>query len=157
DAERAADVLDRIRGEDVSEHHLRQMLQSGSIRLTDRRARFIGIDAYEAAGGPVTRDLFSQDVFMEDAGLLDDLFAAKLAEAAEAVQAEGWKWAETSMDDYIARYQLDERKFARLYPQEGDLTEAEAEEYDELAELANGEALDEDGAIRLAELQAIAD
>jgi ParB family chromosome partitioning protein len=48
-------------------------------------------------------------------------------------------------------------KLARLYPIEGDLTEAEAEEYDELVDLANGGVLDEAGEARLAELQAIVD
>jgi len=157
DEDRALSVLDELRGRQMSEHGLRQLLQSGSIRPTDRRVRFVTLEAYEAAGGAVTRDLFSQDVFVEDAGLLDDLFAAKLAEAAEAAQAEGWKWAETYTEGSIGYYQLEESDFARLYPEEGELTEEEMEEYDDLAQQAEAEALDGAETERLAELQAILD
>lgn len=52
---------------------------------------------------------------------------------------------------------LDQMKLARLYPVEGDLTEEETQEYDELAELANGGVLDEEGEARLSELQALLD
>ncbi len=48
-------------------------------------------------------------------------------------------------------------KLARLYPIEGELTEEETQEYDELADLANGGVLDADGEARLAALQAILD
>ena len=157
DEDRALSVLDELRGREMSEHNLRQLLQSGSIRPTDRRVRFVTLEAYEAAGGVVTRDLFSQDVFVEDAGLLDGLFAAKLAEAAEAAQAEGWKWGEICTESYIGHSQIEEGDFARLYPEEGEITEEEMEEYDDLAQQAEAEALDEAGMIRLAELQAILD
>lgn len=46
-------------------------------------------------------------------------------------------------------------KLHRLYPVEGDLTGEQAERYDELAELAQAEVLDEDGEAELAALQAI--
>lgn len=157
DEDRALSVLNELRGRQMSEHGLRQLLQSGSIRPTDRRVRFVTLEAYEAAGGAVTRDLFSQDVFVEDAGLLDDLFAAKLAEAAEAAEADGWKWAEAYTEGSIGYYQLEESGYARLYAEEGELTEDETSEYDELAQLAEAEALDEAETERLAELQAILD
>lgn len=157
DENRALSVLGELRGREMSEHNLRRLLQSGSISPTDRRVRFVTLEAYEAAGGAVTRDLFSQDVFVEDAGLLDDLFSAKLAEAAEAAQAEGWKWAEIYTEGSIGYYQLEDSDYARLYPEEGELTEDETSEYDELAEDAEAEALDEASTIRLAELQDILD
>lgn len=37
---------------------IRRMLTETSVRASDRRAVFVGIDAYEAAGGVVLRDLF---------------------------------------------------------------------------------------------------
>ena len=46
---------------------------------------------------------------------------------------------------------------ARLYRVEGDLTEEQAERYDELAELAQADVLDEDGQAELDALQAILD
>ncbi|WP_127904386.1 hypothetical protein [Solirhodobacter olei] len=54
--------------------------------------------------------------------------------------AEGWKWAETCLPWDCAS----ELGLARIYGEEADLSEKEAKEYDELAELANGEAMDEE-------------
>jgi ParB family transcriptional regulator, chromosome partitioning protein len=66
----------------------------------DALARFVGAEAYAAAGGGVRRDLFSdeqQGVYLTDAGLLDTLARAKLAAVAETVQAEGWGWVEVAL------------------------------------------------------------
>ncbi|MET3123924.1 ParB family chromosome partitioning protein [Oxalobacteraceae bacterium GrIS 2.11] len=78
---------------------LREHLTEREIDATrDALARFVGIDAYEAAGGGVRRDLFSDDtrgVFLSDAALLDTLARDKLAAAADIARAEGWAWVET--------------------------------------------------------------
>jgi len=63
----------------------------------DAAARFVGVDAYEAAGGSVRRDLFSDEqsgVFLTDAALLDTLAKDKLTGIAEQIQQEGWGWVE---------------------------------------------------------------
>ncbi|WP_413439454.1 ParB/RepB/Spo0J family partition protein [Sulfuriferula sp. GW1] len=82
-----------------SAHALREHLTEREIDATrDALARFVGIDAYEAAGGGVRRDLFSDDtrgVFLSDAALLDTLARDKLAAAADSARAEGWAWVET--------------------------------------------------------------
>src|SRR5882672_11209329 len=39
---------------------IRRQLTEGAVRTTDKRARFVGVDTYEAAGGVVMRDLFQQ-------------------------------------------------------------------------------------------------
>lgn len=65
----------------------------------DAVARFVGVDAYEAAGGGIRRDLFSDEqngVFLTDAGLLDALARDKLSAVAESVRAEGWGWVEAA-------------------------------------------------------------
>lgn len=65
----------------------------------DALARFVGLEAYEAAGGGVRRDLFSderQGGYLTDAGLLDTLARDKLAAVAEQVQLEGWGWVEVA-------------------------------------------------------------
>ena len=65
----------------------------------DAVARFVGVEAYEAAGGGVRRDLFSDEqngVFLTDAGLLDALARDKLSAVAESVRAEGWGWVEAA-------------------------------------------------------------
>ena len=40
---------------------IRRWLTEGAVRAADKRAQFIGVDAYEAAGGIVLRDLFQSD------------------------------------------------------------------------------------------------
>ena len=78
---------------------LREHLTEREIDATrDALARFVGIEAYEAAGGGLRRDLFSDDargVFLTDAALLDGLARDKLAAVADTVRAEGWAWVET--------------------------------------------------------------
>jgi hypothetical protein len=57
--------------------------------------RFVSLAAYEAAGGYVRRDLFSDDEnagYIADAELLQKLVAQKLDATAAEVQAEGWGW-----------------------------------------------------------------
>jgi len=151
----ALSVLDQIRGREISEHRLKQMLQPAAINAaSDRRARFVGLDAYRAAGGKATADLFAEATLLHDTDLLDRLFAEKLEVEAQAKEAE-WAWIET-LDEAYVPYGMAE-KLDRLYRVEGDLTEEQVERYDELAELAEAEVLDEDGQAELDALQAILD
>lgn len=65
----------------------------------DAVARFVGVEAYEAAGGSIRHDLFSDEqngVFLTDTGLLDALARDKLSAVAESVRAEGWGWVEAA-------------------------------------------------------------
>lgn len=77
-------------------HALRQRLTAQEIRSTDPRVKFIGLEAYEAAGGAVRRDLFStrDEAFVADGKLLDRLVAEKLERVLDQVRAEGWAWVE---------------------------------------------------------------
>ncbi len=81
-------------------YSIRRMLTETSVRASDRRAVFVGIDVYEASGGVVLRDLFQGDDggWLEDPALLDQLVADKLQVEAQAIAAEGWKWIEVSTD-----------------------------------------------------------
>ncbi|NIE81580.1 ParB/RepB/Spo0J family partition protein [Asaia sp. As-1742] len=78
---------------------IRRMLTEKTVRASDRRVRFVGLDAYLAAGGHVMRDLFEADDggWLQDPTLLDRLVIDKLQEAADQVRAEGWKWVETAL------------------------------------------------------------
>jgi ParB family chromosome partitioning protein len=81
-------------------YQIRRILTEKAVRASDRRAVFVGLDAYEAAGGPVLRDLFQSDDggWLEDMALLDGLVAEKLKAEAETIAAEGWKWIEVAID-----------------------------------------------------------
>ncbi len=116
---------------------IRRDMTASNVPATDRRAVFVGADAYVEAGGTIIRDLFSEDRggFFEDAGLLDMLAAEKLREIAGEVQAEGWKWTEAHIDYPHAH------GMRRFYPQSVSLSdedearlEALSTEHDELAE-----------------------
>ncbi|WP_271501150.1 ParB/RepB/Spo0J family partition protein [Bradyrhizobium sp. CCBAU 11357] len=80
---------------------IRRMLTETHVAATDRRARFVGMQAYTEAGGSILRDLFTEDRggYLEDVALLDLLVTAKLGREADAVRAaEGWKWTEAKLD-----------------------------------------------------------
>jgi ParB family transcriptional regulator, chromosome partitioning protein len=81
-------------------YQIRRMLTEKTARASDRRAVFVGLDAYEQAGGVVLRDLFQQDDggWLENVGLLDGLVAEKLKAEAETIATDGWKWIEVAVD-----------------------------------------------------------
>ena len=77
---------------------IRMALLSEHVPVTDKLARFVGLDAYEAAGGPVIRDLFSDEeggTWLADPDLLRRLAAERMQAEAEALTAEAWAWVET--------------------------------------------------------------
>lgn len=151
-------LLEQVKGQAVSEAAIKSALHPDAVKATDRRAKFVGLETYEKEGGNLTRDLFSDEVFLASPVLLDRLFSEKLeAASADLTAQEGWAWAEAHHGAWLNYYELDQMKLGRLYPVEGELSEAQTEEYDELADLANGGVLDEDGEARLSELQAILD
>jgi len=79
---------------------IRHMLTETAVRAADKRAVFVGIDAYEAAGGYVLRDLFESDNggWLQDPILLDRLVGEKLKTVAEEIAGEGWKWVEFAVN-----------------------------------------------------------
>lgn len=81
-------------------YQIRRMLTERSVRATDKRAVFVGVDAYEAAGGVVMRDLFQDDNggWLENVALLESLVTQKLKAEAETIAAEGWKWIEVAVE-----------------------------------------------------------
>ena len=103
-------------------------------------ARFVGVDAYEAAGGPVLRDLFADEhengVWLENPALLVELAMKRLQAAADELSTR-WKWAEPMADvDWSAT-----ARFGRIHPEPAEPTDAEKAEIDKLRtrhdELAN--------------------
>ena len=73
---------------------------------SDRLARFVGVDAYVAAGGQLLADLFADDDqgHMTDPDLLSQLANDKLGQEREQLLATGVAWVEFVEDyDYSAR------------------------------------------------------
>ncbi|MGX1317107.1 ParB family chromosome partitioning protein [Bradyrhizobium sp. USDA 377] len=81
-------------------YQIRRMLTENTVRGSDRRAQFVGLDAYQQAGGGVLRDLFEHDDggWLQDIVLLDRLVIEKLKAEAETIAAEGWKWISVAVE-----------------------------------------------------------
>ena len=94
--------------------HLRQLLIRGEIESdADPLARFVTVKAYEKAGGPLRRDLFSDDdrkAYLLDPALLERLAADKLGKRAKQLLSEGWKWVDIrprfAYDEYVKHGEL---------------------------------------------------
>ncbi|MFG1263277.1 ParB/RepB/Spo0J family partition protein [Xanthobacter aminoxidans] len=162
DHERQEQVLERLaQAYDKQPYAIRRMLTEGAVRASDKRARFIGIEAYGAAGGTVLRDLFQGDDggWLQDVTLVDRMVSEKLAAEADAIRSEGWKWIEVAPDfAYGHTYGL-----RQLRGEPAPLTEekeaarvtAQAE-YDRLSEEhADADELPEEVDARLGELEAM--
>ena len=94
-------VWDNVsRSQNDEPYQIRRMLTEHTVRASDRRAQFVGLDAYEQAGGVVLRDLFQHDDggWLQDVPLLDRMVTEKLRIEAEAIASEGWKWITVAVD-----------------------------------------------------------
>jgi len=100
DHDRQQQVWDAVKDSWSKEpYQIRRMLTETTIRASDKRAVFVGLDAYEAAGGLIIRDLFQSDDggWLQDVALLDRLVAEKLKAEAATIAGEGWKWIEVAV------------------------------------------------------------
>ena len=101
DHARQAQVWEAVKNSWNREPHIiRRMLTETSVRADERRAVFVGADAFQAAGGSILRDLFQEahEGWFEDPALLDSLVSEKLQAEADVIRAEGWKWVEVALD-----------------------------------------------------------
>jgi ParB family chromosome partitioning protein len=140
---------------------IRRELTEGAVSAADKRAQFVGLDAYQAAGGIITRDLFEDDEggWLQDKGLLDRLVAEKLAQEARKLRGEGWKWIEAAADFPFGHTS----GLRRLAGETPPLTEEEQAscdalraEYDKLQETYGGDdELTDEADARLAEIETL--
>jgi ParB family chromosome partitioning protein len=160
DQARQAEVWEALQRTPIREpYQIRRLLTESAVRASDKRAQFVGVADYEAAGGIVLRDLFEADDggWLQDPALLERLVAGKLEREAEAVRAEGWKWVEVAPDFFYGHtYGL-----RRLSGEEVALTKKETKARDALkAELdkleesyAEADEIPEDVDRRLGEIE----
>lgn len=145
-------------GWDKGADAIRRALTEGQVAASDRRARFVGAEAYVEAGGPIIRGLFDDENggYFADAVLLDRLVLAKLEREAQAVRAEGWAWVLVTPEfDFRAAGSM-----RRVYPAEPEVSakdrrklEKLGAEYDELAAVAENEEMTEAMQARLNALE----
>ena len=110
---------------------LRRRIAAGEVEATgNAMVRFVGVQAYEAAGGIVRRDLFDdeQTRYLADAELLRRLATDKLEALVAQVRAEGWSWVE-------ARLEFDGQALRQFTLSEHTSRAASAQEKAELEEL----------------------
>jgi ParB family chromosome partitioning protein len=91
---------------------IRRALTEEGMPATHRMAVYVGLDAYEDAGGVVLRDLFDGDqpAILADAALVEQLAIRKLEEEAAHIQSEGWKWVTIQLRPEYGT------AFGRVYP-----------------------------------------
>ncbi len=110
-------------------YYIRRLLTETAIRASDRRAVYVGIEAYEAAGGVTMRDLFDQDQggWLQDPALLEQLVMEKLKADAEGIRiSEGWLWVEAAFDFPYGHTS----GLRRFYGEQAEMTEDELAHYD---------------------------
>ena len=151
------------RSYNVQPWQVRQLLTETTVPTDDKRVRFVGVDAYEQAGGTMLRDLFSEDDggWLEDVALLDRLVSEKLKAVADDVAAEGWKWiAVDTSHPYGYDNGLREitGSTVDLTDEERAAREALRNEYDDLeSEYSEHDELPEEIDRRLGEIEAALD
>jgi len=117
---------------------VRSHLMQGAMRATDRIARFVGLEAYEVAGGRVSRDLFDdEDAYIDDPALMTRIASECFESVREDLLSKGWGWVNVN----LGFGRLDGGSAERLHPTRRPMTD---EEREALAALdAKVEALDE--------------
>lgn len=131
DHARQEQVWERISSSHMQEpYYIRRLLTETTVRADDRRAVYVGAEAYEAAGGVILRDLFEQDSggWFQDAALLEQLVFDRLKGDAEAIRAEGWKWVEAAISFPYGHTS----GMRRIYAEAQELSAEEIERYDAL-------------------------
>ena len=94
-----------------SPESLREAITQQELAVDSTLGKFVGIEAYERAGGFVRRDLFAEDgeAYLADTALVQLLAAEKLERTVEKIKKEGWLWVEARVNfDYA-----DEHAFGR--------------------------------------------
>ena len=105
DQDRQAAVFETLKESPyrISADSVRRMIHETAVSGSDSRARFVGADAYLAAGGRIERDLFSEDDAEQwlDPALLETLAQVKLAEACgSAAKDHGLAWIKPNLSPY---------------------------------------------------------
>ncbi|MFN7224441.1 MAG: ParB/RepB/Spo0J family partition protein [Paracoccaceae bacterium] len=118
-----------LRGKDA--WAVKAMLRRDTVSSKDKRARYVGLQAYHEAGGSSTTDLFSDEHILHDVAILDHLATEKAeAETEEIRAAEGWLWAEYVPENF---WQISE-KHRRIGADRIPLPEGDAERMSDLTD-----------------------
>jgi ParB family chromosome partitioning protein len=112
---------------------IRRMMTQATASASDRRARFVGEEAYVAAGGRIERDLFADAAATRwlDVAILERLASEKLERlAAEAAAETGLAFVRPTLDSWLGQSQLEGLR--RVPVETPALTDEESARVDEL-------------------------
>lgn len=115
-------------------HTLRKMVTDDKMAISHPMFEYVGEEAYTAAGGTLTADLFSdRDSTFADAALVKSLLAGRLTVLAARLQQEqGWGWADFRMTEL--RGSGEDRELYRFAMPAPVLSEEEQQRISELEE-----------------------
>ncbi len=135
DQERQAFVFEQVSRSYMAQHpdSIRRMMTQATVSASDRRARFVGEEAYVAAGGRIERDLFSDEDGARwlDIALLERLATEKLeALAAETAASSGLAFVRPTLESW-AGYEVT-RGLQRVPLETPPLSDEESAEVDAL-------------------------
>ena len=101
DQEKQAAVFAELKGGyGLSAWEIRSRLLPANVRSTEPMALFVGLEAYEKAGGSVASDLFQEVTYLNDPELLQSLAEAKIKGLVAEKKVEGWKWVEYTFNGF---------------------------------------------------------
>jgi len=123
---------------------IRNAITGEEIPCTHQLARFVGPEAFLAAGGTIREDLFGDDMF-QDRGLLAGLADDKVAAEIKRLEEEGWAWIK-QLDRF---YEWEHAKNHRQLDPDETIIEAATQAKiaaleDQIETLIGGEDADED-------------
>lgn len=128
-------------------HTIRRMLTTEKVDTTSGAFVFVGREAYEAQGGTITLDLFSQGAegFADQPELVQAMAEDRLNALAEAYRAAGWHEVRAQLERPYDLYMK-----GSMYPASREPSEAEAERLAAIdAELDAVDDKEEDGSERI--------
>lgn len=139
------------RGGSFTRQYIVRMLTHQKVATDDERFLYIGEEAYIAAGGTISRDLFDEEGggYADDSALLDRLVLENLAAEIPAYLDEGWKWAEPVLAVSLETkrgYALINPRHCPLSAEDAARQAALAAQLDEIAEQTNNQG-PEDGPV----------
>jgi|GEM_PF-634030 len=89
-------------GHNLYAQAIRENLTQRGYKSNHKLVQFVGIDAYTAAGGTITSDLFNDISYLHSADLIEQLVTEKFEAESEKLVDAGWKWADVNLNFYNA-------------------------------------------------------